>query len=56
MTDVTFRLRPPRLALTLCGRRWQNDNCKNKVYLTIIPLALMASESVAHEAFGLMGY
>ena len=23
---------------------------------TIIPLALMASESIAHAAFGLMGY
>ena len=23
---------------------------------TIIPLALMASESIAHSAFGLMGY
>ena len=25
-------------------------------YLTIIPLALMGSESIAHEALGLMGY
>ena len=26
------------------------------VYLTVIPRARMGSESVAHEAFGLMGY
>ena len=25
-------------------------------YLTVIPLALMGSESIAHSAFGLMGY
>ena len=25
-------------------------------YLKIIPLAQMASESIAHSAFGLMGY
>ena len=28
----------------------------NSHYLTIIPLALMASESIAHLAFGLEGY
>ena len=25
MTAVTFLLCPPRLAFTICGRRWQND-------------------------------
>ena len=32
MTAVTFPLSPPRLALATCGRRWQNDVCKIKVY------------------------
>ena len=32
MTAVTFPLSPPRLALATCGRRWQNDVCKSKVY------------------------
>ena len=27
-----------------------------RVYLTIIPRARMGSESIAHSAFGLMGY
>ena len=32
MTAVTFPLRPHRLALAICGRRWQNDVYENKVY------------------------
>ena len=28
----------------------------HRLYLTIIPLALMDSESIAHEAEGRMGY
>ena len=28
----------------------------NSLYLTIIPRARMGSESIAHSAFGLMGY
>ena len=31
MTAVTFPLRPPRLALAICGRRWQNEY---KVYVS----------------------
>ena len=31
MTAVTFPLRPPRLALAICGRRWQNEF---KVYIS----------------------
>ena len=31
MTAVTFPLRPPRLALAICGRRWQNEH---KVYIS----------------------
>ena len=31
MTAVTFPLRPPRLALAICGRRWQNEY---KVYIS----------------------
>ena len=30
--------------------------CVQGLYLTIVPLALMASESIAHEAEGRMGY
>ena len=30
MTAVTFPLRPPRLALASCGRRWQHEH---KVYI-----------------------
>ena len=33
MTAVTFPLRPPSLALAIFGRRWQNDEYKNKVYI-----------------------
>ena len=33
-----------------------NLNNSQNVYLTIVPRARMASESIAHEAFGLMGY
>ena len=33
MTDVTFPLRPPRLAFAICGRRWRNDEYENKVYI-----------------------
>ena len=32
MTAVTFPLRPPRLAFAVCGKRWQNDECKNNLY------------------------
>ena len=34
MTALTFLLRLPRLALSICGWRWQNDQCKNKVYIS----------------------
>ena len=30
MTAVAFPLRPPPLALAICGRRWQNEH---KVYI-----------------------
>ena len=30
MTAVTFPLHPPRLALAICGRRWQNDMYEKK--------------------------
>ena len=33
MTDVTFPLRPPRLAFAICERRWRNDEYENKVYI-----------------------
>ena len=33
MTDVTFPLRPPRLAFAICGRRWRNDEYENIVYI-----------------------
>ena len=50
--------------------KWTRDSNKNTIRLakdvlsryfldftkTIIPLALMGSESIAHSAFGLMGY
>ena len=31
MTAVAFPLRPPPLALAICGRRWQNES---KVYIS----------------------
>ena len=34
MTALTFLLCLPRLALSICGWRWQNDQCKNKVYIS----------------------
>ena len=41
------------LLYLLCIFKFQAPSSQ---YLTIIPLALMASESIAYSAFGLMGY
>ena len=38
MTAVTFPHRPPRLAFAFCRQRWQNDECKNNVYIESLSL------------------
>ena len=45
-----------RESVNLIGYITRRLSAVSKIQLTIIPLALIASESIAHSAFGLMGY